>query len=170
VEFSGGKGGRIAGCDPDQHGKQVQLASEVKGRLIQSLKSFLTSRNLRGTEVFGRHYTLEDLIARILRDLREKAEQQFGISIRSAVVGRPVHFSGGENVEDDRYAESRLRSSFELAGYESVEFEMEPVAAAHYYESMLDHDELVLIGDFGGGTSDFSLVHVGPNIRRRGRA
>jgi hypothetical chaperone protein len=151
-------------------GIEHYLSAEVKGRLIQSLKSFLTSRNLRGTEVFGRQYTLENLIARILRDLREKAEHQFGIDIRSAVVGRPVHFSGGEKVEDDSYAESRLRSAFELAGYESVEFEMEPVAAAHYYESMLDHDELILIGDFGGGTSDFSLVHVGPGVRRRGRA
>jgi hypothetical chaperone protein len=151
-------------------GIEHYLSAEVKGRLIQSLKSFLSSRNLRGTEVFGRQYTLEDLIARILRDLREKAEQQFGISIRSAVAGRPVHFSGAEKVEDDSYAESRLRSAFELAGYESVEFEMEPVAAAHYYESILDHDELILIGDFGGGTSDFSLVHVGPGVRRRGRA
>ncbi len=151
-------------------GIEQYLSAEVKGRLIQSLKSFLSSRNLRGTEVFGRQYTLEDLIARILRDLREKAEQQFGVSIRSAVVGRPVHFSGAEKAEDDIYAESRLKSAFELAGYESVEFEMEPVAAAHYYESMLDHDELILIGDFGGGTSDFSLVHVGPGVRRRGRA
>ena len=55
------------------------------------------------------------------------------------------------------------------AGYESIEFELEPVAAAHYYESTLDHDELILIGDFGGGTSDFSLLRVGPDIRRRGR-
>src|ERR1039458_3514894 len=151
-------------------GIEHYLSAEVKGRLIQSLKSFLTSRNLRGTEVFGRQYTLEDLIARILRDLREKAEHQFGIDIRSAVAGRPVHFSGAEKVEDDSYAEGRLRSAFELAGYESVEFEMEPIAAAHYYESILDHDELILIGDFGGGTSDFSLVHVGPGVRRRGRA
>src|ERR1022692_1952797 len=145
------------------------LSADMKGRLIQSLKSFLSSRNLHSTEVFGRRLTLEDLIARILRDLREKAEHQFGIKIRSAVVGRPVHFVGAENHEDDSYAEGRLRSAFELAGYESVEFEMEPVAAAHYYESKLDHDELILIGDFGGGTSDFSLVHVGPTIRRRGR-
>jgi hypothetical chaperone protein len=150
-------------------GIEHYLSADVKGRLIQSLKSFLTSRTLQGTEVFGRRYTLEDLIARILRDLREKAEHQFGIDIRSAVVGRPVHFSGAENEEDDSYAEGRLRSAFESAGYESVEFEMEPVAAAHYYESMLDHDELILIGDFGGGTSDFSLVHVGPTIRQRGR-
>jgi hypothetical chaperone protein len=150
-------------------GIEHYLSADAKGRLIQSLKSFLTSRTLQGTEVFGRRYTLEDLIARILRDLREKAEQQFGIDIRSAVVGRPVHFSGAEKEEDDSYAEGRLRSAFESAGYESVEFEMEPVAAAHYYESMLDHDELILIGDFGGGTSDFSLVHVGPTILGRGR-
>ena len=150
-------------------GIEHYLSADAKGRLIQSLKSFLTSRMLQGTEVFGRRYTLEDLIARILRDLREKAERQFGIDIRSAVVERPVHFAGAEKAEDDSYAEGRLRSAFELAGYEFADFEMEPIAAAHYYESLLDHDELILIGDFGGGTSDFSLVHVGPTIRRRGR-
>src|SRR5580700_6909562 len=148
-------------------GIEHYLSTDVKGRLIQSLKSFLSSRTLHGTEVFGRRYSLEDLIARILKDLREKAEHQFGIQIRSAVAGRPVHFVGAENQEDDSYAEGRLRSAFALAGYESVQFEMEPVAAAHYYESSLHHDELILIGDFGGGTSDFSLVHVGPNVRRR---
>jgi hypothetical chaperone protein len=150
-------------------GIEHYLSADVKGRLVQSLKSFLSSRTLHGTEVFSRRYTLEDLIARILRDLREKAEHQFGLAIRSTVIGRPVHFSGAERAGDDSHAEGRLTAAFELAGYESVEFEMEPVAAAHYYESMLDHDELILIGDFGGGTSDFSLVHVGPTIRRRGR-
>jgi hypothetical chaperone protein len=104
------------------------------------------------------------LIAKILTDLRKQAELQFGVNINSAVVGRPVHFVGAENQEDDIYAESRLRSAFELAGFESVQFEMEPIAAAHFYESTLDHDELILIGDFGGGTSDFSLVHVGPDV------
>jgi hypothetical chaperone protein len=150
-------------------GIEHYLSAEPKGRLVQSLKSFLSSRNFHGTEVFGRRYTLEDLIARILRDLREKAEHQFGTDIGSVIVGRPVHFVGAERDEDDSFAEARLRSAFHLAGFESVEFEMEPVAAAHYYESTLDHDELILIGDFGGGTSDFSLIHVGPTIRRRGR-
>jgi hypothetical chaperone protein len=116
------------------------LSAETKGRLIQSLKSFLSSRTLHGTEVFGRRYTLEDLIARILRDLRTKAEEQFGIEIKSAVAGRPVHFVGAEKPEDDIYAEDRLRSAFHAAGYKSVEFEMEPIAAAHYYGSTLDHD------------------------------
>ncbi|MGA2388565.1 MAG: Hsp70 family protein [Candidatus Sulfotelmatobacter sp.] len=146
-------------------GIEQYLAADTKGRLIQSLKSFLSNRNLRSTEVFGRRYTLEDLIAKILMDLRKQAELQFGVNINSAVVGRPVHFVGAENQEDDIYAESRLRSAFELAGFESVQFEMEPIAAAHFYESTLDHDELILIGDFGGGTSDFSLVHVGPDVR-----
>jgi hypothetical chaperone protein len=145
------------------------LAAETKGRLVQSLKSFLTSRTLKTTDVFGRRMSLEDLIARILRDLREKAEAQFGEPIRTAVVGRPVRFVGAEKEEDNTYAAERLAAAFHVAGYQSVEFELEPVAAAHYYESTLDHDELILIGDFGGGTSDFSLLHVGPTIRKRGR-
>jgi hypothetical chaperone protein len=150
-------------------GIEHYLSTETAGRLIQSLKSFLTSRTLQTTEIFGRRVAIEDLIARILRDLREKAEQQFGVPITSAVAGRPVRFVGAETEDDDSYAEDRLRKAYLLAGFEAVRFEMEPVAAAHYYESTLQRDELVLIGDFGGGTSDFSLIHVGPTIRRRGR-
>ncbi len=145
------------------------LAADTKGRLIQSLKSFLSSHSLQSTDIFGRRRSIEDLIARILRDLREQAEQRFEMQIRSAVVGRPVNFVGAENDEDNTYAEGRLGEAFRTAGFESVRFEMEPVAAAHYYESTLDHEELILIGDFGGGTSDFSVVRVGPDVRRRGR-
>ncbi len=145
------------------------LEAEEKGRLIQSLKSYLPSRTLTGTGIFGRRYSFEDLVARILSDLREHAERQFGRPIRHAMVGRPVRFVGAETEEDDAYAVSRLRSAFALAGFESVELELEPVAAAYSYQSTLDHDELILIGDFGGGTSDFSLLRVGPGVRRRGR-
>lgn len=145
------------------------LEAEEKGRLIQSLKSWLASPTLTGTEIFGRRYTLEDLIARILGDLRDHAERQFGTPIRHATVGRPIRFVGAENDEEDEYAVSRLRAAFLAAHFESVDFELEPVAAAYAYESSLDHDELILIGDFGGGTSDFSLLQVGPGVRRRGR-
>jgi hypothetical chaperone protein len=145
------------------------LAAENKGRLIQSLKSYLSDRTLTGTAVFGRHYSLEDLISRMLVDLRRQAEQQFGIRISYAMVGRPVRFVGAENEADDAFALARLRQAFADAGFERVEFEMEPVAAAYAYESTLDRDELILIGDFGGGTSDFSLLHVGPGVRKRGR-
>ncbi len=150
-------------------GIEHYLSRETAGRLIQSLKSFLTSRTLQTTEVFGRRVAIEDLIARILRDLREKAEEQFGVRITSAVAGRPVRFVGAETEEDNLYAETRLRKAYRLAGFQEIQFEMEPVAAAHYYESTLERDELILIGDFGGGTSDFSLIHAGPTIRRRGR-
>ena len=145
------------------------LDAEEKGRLIQSLKSHLSSRSLTGTEVFGRRYKLEDLISRILTDLRKQAAQQFERTVRYAMVGRPVRFVGAETEADDEFALARLRAAFEAAGFEHVDFEMEPVAAACAYESTLDHDELILIGDFGGGTSDFSLLRVGPEVRRRGR-
>jgi hypothetical chaperone protein len=144
------------------------LDCDEKGRLIQSLKSHLTSRALTGTEVFGRRHRLEELISRILGDLRKHAERQFETPIRNAVVGRPVRFVGSESDGDDEFAVGRLREAFQIAGFEQVEFELEPVAAAYSYESTLDHDELILIGDFGGGTSDFSLLQVGPGARRRG--
>ncbi len=145
------------------------LDSDEKGRLIQSLKSHLTSRTLAGTEVFGRRHRLEELTSRILSDLRKQAEKQFERPIVSAVVGRPVHFVGAETDEDDDYAAARLQEAFQLAGFERVVFELEPVAAAYAYEATLDHDELILIGDFGGGTSDFTLLRVGPETRRHGR-
>ncbi len=134
------------------------LEADEKGRLIQSLKSHLSSRTLTGTEVFGRRYTLEELVSKMVSDQREHAEQEFGIPTRCAMVGRPVRFVGAETEEDDAYAVTRLRQAFKGAGFENVDFEREPVAAAYAYESTLDHGELILIGEFGGGTSDFSLL------------
>ena len=145
------------------------LDAEEKGRLIQSLKSHLSSRSLTGTEVFGRRHRLEELIARIVSDLRKRAEEQFMQPVRRATVGRPVRFVGAESDEEDYFAVSRLREAFVAAGFEELEFELEPVAAAYAYEATLDREELILIGDFGGGTSDFSLLRVGPEVRRRGR-
>jgi hypothetical chaperone protein len=98
--------------------------------------------------------------------LKEAAEKNLGDIGRRAVIGRPVHFVGARNGEDDEFALNRLRAAVEKAGFEDVAFEFEPVAAAYQYEQNLDHDELVLIGDFGGGTSDFSLIRLGPKARR----
>jgi hypothetical chaperone protein len=150
-------------------GIERYLDAEEKGRLIQSLKSHLSSRSLTGTEVFGRRHRLEDLVTRIVSDLRHRAEDQFKQPVRRASVGRPVRFVGAESVEEDDFAVSRLREAFMAAGFEEVEFELEPVAAASAYEATLDREELILIGDFGGGTSDFSLLRVGPEVRKRGR-
>ncbi len=147
-------------------GIERYLDAEDKGRLIQSLKSFLSSRSLQTTEIFGRRFQLEDLVANVVRDIRIAAEKQFGAPVRSAVVGRPVRFVGAEDDAGDEFALSRLRVALEKSGFEEVQFEFEPVAAAFYYESTLDHDEQILIGDFGGGTSDFSLLRVGPCARK----
>lgn len=145
------------------------LEAETKGRLILSVKSYLASRLFTQTNINGRSYTLEDLISIILKDLKKAAEEQFsGTGTRVVVVGRPVRFSGAETAEDESLALGRLESALCEAGFENVSFEYEPVAAAYQYEQQLDHEELVLIGDFGGGTSDFTLIRLGPSGRKKG--
>jgi hypothetical chaperone protein len=140
------------------------------GRFIQALKSFLASRLFEGTSIFGWKFTLEDLVAIILTALRQAAAEQFGTLDGGVLVGRPVHFvlggSGEVDAERDAAALERLRGAATRAGFDDVAFEYEPVAAAYQYERGLDHDELVLIGDFGGGTSDFCLIRLGPKARR----
>lgn len=147
-------GPRAIECYLDGHGD---------GRLIQSVKSYVASRSFVATSVFERKYTLEDLVALILRGLREASPQGLLAEGAKVVVGRPVRFAHADTAEDDAFAVARLRRALQTAGFGEVTFELEPVAAAWYYSSTLDHDELCLIGDFGGGTSDFSLMRAGPN-------
>jgi hypothetical chaperone protein len=141
---------------------------EVRGRLIQSLKSYLSARSLTGTEIFGRQYRFEDLVARMLSDLRLRASEDLGFEVTRAVAGRPVMFVGAESEADNDFAVDRLRRAFEQAGFTEVQFAMEPVAAAYAYESTVARDETLLIGDFGGGTTDFSLLRVGPSAQGSG--
>ncbi len=142
------------------------FSDETQGRLIQSLKSYLSAHNLTGTEIFGKQYRFEDLVARILADLRLRASEWLGFEVKQAVAGRPVMFVGADSEEDNLFALNRLRQAFLEAGFTHVTFAMEPVAAAYAYESTVTQDELVLIGDFGGGTTDFSLLRVGPSARK----
>jgi hypothetical chaperone protein len=146
----------VAGPDAIQN----YLNAKSPGRLIQSTKSYLASRLFTQTQIFGETFSLEDLIGILLRYLRKSAEEQFGELGSTLVVGRPVHFSGARDDPDDDFATGRLRSAFRSAGFDDVHFLPEPVAAAYKYQQALDHDELVLIADFGGGTSDFSLVRL----------
>ena len=134
-----------AACGPQAIEKY--LAADEKGRLIQSLKSFLASRLFTSTAVYDRTYTVEDLITIILRDLRSQADPQVGgFEGAGIVVGRPVRYSNANTDEDNNFALERLKRALEKAGIGPVNFEYEPVAAAYFYESTLEHDELILIG------------------------
>lgn len=134
---------------------------DLRGRLIQSLKSYLAVRSFTGTEIFGRPYRLEDLLGKLLADLRTHASRTFGFDVTRAVVGRPVMFVGAEAEADNVFAEERLRTALTLGGFTDVRFQMEPVAAAYSYSQGVQRAETVLVGDFGGGTTDFSLLRMG---------
>jgi hypothetical chaperone protein len=142
------------------------LAADDKGRLIQSLKSFLASRLFTSTSIFGKQFSLEDLITIMLRDIRIQSESQIGAFEGPIAVGRPVRYSNADTEEDNQFALHRVARALTKAGIGPVIFEYEPVAAAFFYETRLDHDEIILIGDFGGGTSDFSILRVGPTAVR----
>jgi hypothetical chaperone protein len=138
------------------------LSAEPKGRFMQSIKSFLASRLFERTHVFTRLYTLEDLITIIVRALRTAAEEQFGAIGTAVVVGRPVRFAGATDGEAAALALRRLRAAIQAGGFEHIAFEFEPVAAAYAYGRQLDRGETMLIVDCGGGTSDLSLLRLGP--------
>jgi hypothetical chaperone protein len=133
---------------------------ETHKRLMQSLKSHLAARTLTGTEIFGRQYRFEELVSRILRDLRRRSSEALGFEVTKAVVGRPVMFVGADNEADNEFAEQRLLSALMDAGFEEVRFVMEPVAAAQAYQADNATEGIALIGDFGGGTTDFSLLEI----------
>lgn len=135
------------------------LEVEGEGRLVQSIKSHLASASFTRTSIAGRTWTLEGLVAEFLRRLRAAAPRDLG---RRVVIGRPVRYWGAASADDEERAVSRMRAALGAAGFDEVAFEYEPVAAAARYAEGLDHEELILVADFGGGTSDFSLVRVGP--------
>lgn len=135
------------------------LETEGEGRLVQSIKSHLASHAFKHTFILGRRWTLDDMIAAYLRQLRAAAPFELGTR---AVVGRPVRYWGAEDADDDARALGRMRAALAKAGFDEVVFEYEPVGAAARYAARLDHDELIVVADFGGGTTDFSVVRVGP--------
>lgn len=134
-----------------------------EGRFLQSIKAHLPSAAFTGTLIRGRTLRIEDLIALILRRLRTRAEEACGQTLDEVVLGRPAIFSAVHRT--DAMAEERLRAAAGLAGFNRVRFLIEPIAAALAYEAQLTRDELVLVADFGAGTSDLTLMRLGPSRR-----
>lgn len=132
----------------------------MDGRLMISLKSTLPEKWLTGTRIHRKWYDIEDLIALILAHLKMKADKATGENIKKVVLGRPAIFS--RDREKDEFAQERLLAAARKAGFEEIHFQIEPIAAALFYELSLSQPEIVLVADFGGGTSDFTLMRLSP--------
>lgn len=128
---------------------------EGEGRFFRSLKKFLPEPGFKGTEVFGKRLKIEDLIAIILRAIKARADQATGKNVENVVLGRPALYS--LDLQNDQLAEDRMRRAAEMVGFKRIEFCPEPVAAGLNIESS-DSEKIILICDFGGGTSDFTLL------------
>lgn len=130
------------------------------GRMLRSLKSGLAS-DFEGTTIFGRFYSLEELISRFLLEVRQRVERETGETVSGVVLGRPVHFAGSQGESDDRRAEERLRNAAREAGFRDISFELEPVAAALQYEQTSRQPVNVVVFDLGGGTLDITVIRLG---------
>ena len=134
---------------------RAYLDEPLDSRLIMSMKTYLAQRSFTQTRIFGRVVTLEQLIALFLRALLASVEGPAHV-----VVGRPVRFAG--EFADDDFGLSRLRAAFAEAGFANIEVALEPEAAGYRVARTLTRPSVVLVGDFGGGTSDFSVMRFAP--------
>ncbi|SFO71906.1 hypothetical chaperone protein [Ectopseudomonas composti] len=133
-----------------------------EGRLMRSLKSLLGSKLLKSeTAVLGSALPFKDLLGFFIGELKKRAEAQAERPFEEVVLGRPVFFVDDDPVADQE-AQNTLVAVAHKLGFKDVSFQYEPIAAAFDYESSLGREELVLIVDIGGGTSDFSLVRLAP--------
>jgi len=138
-----------------------------EGRLMRSLKSLLGSGAIDGqTEVGGRALPYRGLLSQFIGELKKRAERAAGTSFSKVVLGRPVHFVD-DDASADQLAQDTLEEIARDVGFKEIAFQFEPIAAAFDYESRIDKEELVLIVDIGGGTSDFSLVRLSPQRAAR---
>jgi hypothetical chaperone protein len=125
-------------------------------RFIQSFKTFAASRSFKDTRIFRKRFEFEDLVAAFFRTLWRNAGASPVDGARRIVVGRPVRFAGGN--PDDALATTRYQAAFDRLGVRDEVYVYEPVGAAFFFAQRLRQDAVVLVADFGGGTSDFSIV------------
>jgi len=157
--------------EPQRHYGRAAVAAYVdgtEGRLMRSMKSILgSSLATQSTEVgAGRQVRYLDVVGAYLRHLRGMAEAEAGQALTRVVLGRPVFFVDDDPARDAT-AQAALADAAQSVGFREVRFQFEPIAAALDYERGIDREQLVLVADIGGGTSDFSLVRVGPQRRSR---
>ena len=133
------------------------------GRFFQSIKRSLADASFRGTEIFGRFYTPEDLIAAFTAEMRWRAEEALGRPVTRAMVGRPVHWSNRAGGDD--LALKRMDTALHQAGFDDFAFMEEPIAAGLRLAASLPEQRIVLVFDFGGGTLDVTVMRIGGTER-----
>lgn len=140
----------------------------LDGRLMRSMKSILGSSLIEQTTDVGggRGVKYLDIVAGYLRHLKRCAERQAGAPVDRVVLGRPVFFVDDEPARDAQ-AQAALEAAARQVGFAEVHFQYEPIAAALDHERHVAAEEVVLVADIGGGTSDFSIVRVGPQRAAR---
>ena len=136
------------------------VAEGMHGRFLRSLKRFLPMPSFEETRIGSKAVRLEELIGVFLREMRRRANQHYGTDVRRALLGRPARFS--ESDENDALAQDRLEAAAHFAGFDEVHFCPEPIAAAYDFRNLLTEPKLVLVADFGGGTSDFTVTRLVP--------
>lgn len=132
------------------------LAQNMKGRFVKSIKSILPKSSFSYTMINGKKFTAPDLVRLILGRLKERVEEQAGLNLDSVTLGRPVYFS--DNSYEDEVAEQRLIEAAKMAGFSSIRLQLEPIAAAYDYFSEAEREQTIIVGDIGGGTSDFTVI------------
>ncbi|PZQ53614.1 MAG: hsp70 family protein [Phenylobacterium zucineum] len=135
---------------------EAYVEDPAETRFIQSFKSFAAQESFSETQILGRRYRFEDLLSTFLLKVRDYAGDALGELPERVIVGRPVKFVGGS--PNEQLALSRYETAFHRMGVKEVLYAYEPVGAAFFFARELDHDATVLVGDFGGGTSDFSII------------
>jgi len=136
------------------------VQDKMRGRFFQAIKTILPNRTFTETVINSQIHTIEELIAFPLRELKNRADAVTGQDVKRVVMGRPAVFS--TEPEEDQLAEDRLKKGAQLAGFSEIHFQYEPIAAGFAYEARIQKPERVLVGDFGGGTSDFTVVQLDP--------
>jgi hypothetical chaperone protein len=132
--------------------------NSMSGRFLRSFKRFLPMKSFESTLIDGRLWTLEEMIARFLREMRERANAHYSQDVDRVIMGRPAAFS--EDADADALAQTRLEKAARLAGFRHLEFLPEPVAAAYRFRHEMRKEEIVLVADFGGGTSDYTVLKL----------
>jgi len=135
-------------------------AHDLEGRFLRSIKAFLP-HDVPKTTLCGKRLAFTEVVSSYLVFLREAAERLVDGPITEVTVGRPVSFHA--DPRKHAAAVERLEQAVRDAGFDTFHLQLEPVAAAHAYEATLDRERIVLVGDFGGGTSDFAVLRVGPD-------